>query len=280
MGGFAVERQYIRDKIIDMTMEQNILAQRTIRANDTGSDIVLLLTAAIDTRKVPFVARNDPKVRLEDYKEALKLWLGNPHTPPVVFAENSGYDLTEIRHICKTQNPHNITVELISFADNDYDMTLGKGYGELRIISRVLRDSQIIGPQTRLIKVTGRLYVPNIRSLIQGILKYPDVEVFCDFRCNLTWADSRAFCASRKFFEDFMIPMQQDINDTTDMTYEHVLGRAAHRCMAEGLHWATMPCSPNYLGVSGTSNKTYPCSRFSLAKRELFRRIKSTILAR
>ena len=260
--------------------EKNAITNTLGSAKHVDTDIVLLLTAAIDVRNVPFLTRNDPKVRLDDYKEALKLWLGNPHTPSVIFAENTGHDLAEIRNICKTHNPHNIIVEFISLDDNDYDRTLGKGYGELRIINRVLRDSQIIGPQTRLIKITGRLYVSNICSLIQGFFRYPDVEVFCDFRCNLTWADSRAFCASRKFFEDFMIPMQQEINDTTNTTYELILGRAAHRCMAEGFQWAMMPCAPNYLGVSGTSNKAYPCSRFSLAKRELFRRIKSTILAR
>jgi hypothetical protein len=243
-------------------------------------NIVMLLTATIDTKNTPFVARNDPKVRLADYKESLRLWLSNPHTPSIVFAENSGYDLTEIRNIYNTCNRHNITVEFISFDDNDYDRSLGKGYGELRIIARALRDSQIIRPNTKLIKVTGRLYIPNIYSLVQGIIKSPDVDIFCDFRCNLTWADSRVFCASRRFFDDFMISMQQEINDTTGMTYEHVLGRAVHRYLAEGLRWAMMPCSPIFFGVSGTSNKTYSRSMFSMVKREMFRRIKSTVLAR
>jgi len=258
----------------------NVITNSPSDTSRGGPDIVMLLTATVDAKNTPFVTRNDPKVRLEDYKEALKLWLSNPHTPSIVFAENSGYDLTEIRNIYNTRNRHNITVEFISFDDNGYDRTLGKGYGELRIIARALRDCRIIRPNTKLIKVTGRLYIPNIHSLVQGIRKSPDVDIFCDFRCNLTWADSRVFCASRRFFDNFMISMQQEINDTTGMTYEHVLGRAAHRCLAEGLRWAMMPCSPIFFGASGTSNKAYPHSRFSMVKREMFRRIKSAVLAR
>jgi hypothetical protein len=256
-----------------------MITDTVYKAEHANDDIILLLTAAVDPRDAPFVARSDPKVRLEDYKQALKLWLADRHTPSVVFAESSGFDLTEIETVCMTQNPHNITVEFISFED-DYDRTHGKGYGELRVIRRALHDSQIIKPQTMVIKVTGRLYVSNIRSFVEGIRRCPDAEIFCDFRHNLTWADSRAFCASKKFFDDFMIPMQQEIDDTMGTTYEHVLGRAAHRCIAEGRRWSMMPCTLNFLGVSGTSNKAYPNSKFSLAKRELFRRIKSTILAR
>ena len=243
-------------------------------------NIVLLLTAAIDTKGVPFVARRDPKARLEDYKASLALWLGNPHTPSIIFAENTGHDLVEIKNICETNNPHDIAVEFISFDDNEFDRSRGKGYGELRIIARALRDSKIITTQTRLIKVTGRLYVPNIRTLVRGILSQPKAEVFCDFRCNMTWADSRAFCASARFFQDFMIPKQQDINDAVGTTYEHVLARAAHHCMADGHEWAMMPCTAVLHGVSGTSNRAYPRSPFSLVKRELFRRIKTAILTR
>lgn len=258
----------------------NTITDTLSKVGHPGVDTIILLTATINPRNVPFLARNDPKIRLKDYKEAIRLWLCNPYTPPIIFAENSGYDLNEIKNLYKIHNPHNTTIEFISFKDNGYDRTLGKGYGELRIIDRALRDSQIIRPNSKLIKITGRLYVSNIHSLIQAIHKYPDVEVFCDLRCNLTWADSRAFCASKQFFTNFMIPMQEKINDAVGMTFEHVLGRAVHRCMAEGFQWAMMPCAPNFFGVSATSNRTYSHSKFSLAKREVFRRIKSMALAR
>lgn len=250
------------------------------KVRSSGRDPVLLLTATVDVRGVAFMARTDPTLRLEDYKQALKLWLSNPHTPPIVFCENSGYDLAELVRICEAHNPHGKPVEFISFDDNDYERTLGKGYGELRTITHALGHAETIGPQARLIKITGRLYVSNIRTLVEGICNRPEVEVFCDFRCNLTWADSRVFCASRRFFEQFMIPKQEELNDTAGVTYEHVLGRSAHHCMMEGLQWSLMPCTPNLLGMSGTDDKPYSSSMFSLAKRELFRRMKSAMLAR
>jgi hypothetical protein len=74
--------------------------------------------------------------------------------------------------------------------------------------------------------------------------------------------------------------MVEELDDKTGMSYEHVLGRAVHRCLAEGGQWSPLPCSPGIVGISGTCNVAYPTSMFSRARRGLFHRVKSWALAR
>ena len=72
-------------------------------------NFVLLLTACIEpTQFKNKVQRNDTKVRLTDYKEALKRWLHyeDDTITTVIFAENSGYDLTEIESVFLTENKY------------------------------------------------------------------------------------------------------------------------------------------------------------------------------
>lgn len=246
----------------------------------THEDVVVLLTATVEVRGVVFMARQDPKVRLEDYKQALRLWLNTRAAPPLIFCENSRYDLSEIEEIGKECNPYDNQVELLSFDDNNYPRGLGKGYGEIRTIAYALDHSRQIGRDTLVIKVTGRHYVENIGCVVRELREMPKADVYCDMRGNLSWADSRVFCTTVSFLKDVMIPMQENCNDTDGITIEHILARAVHQGLAEGQRWAMLPCSPDIRGVSGTLGVTYPSSPWARFKRALFHRVKKIVLAR
>jgi len=239
---------------------------------------VILLTATVDVRGVSFMQRVDPSVRLKDYERALKWWLSNPHTPELIFCENSGYDLSSLAKICKEQNPYNKKVELFSFDDNNYQRTLGKGYGEIRTIAYALEHSKLINPDTMVFKITGRYYIANIKDMIQSIQRSTKAEIYCNLQNNLTWSDSRIFCASVLFLKKFLLPMQETADDTHGVYIEHVVCRAAHLCMAQGLRWALLPCYLDIRGVSGTSGVTYGSSIFSRIRRFIFHYLKKFIL--
>ena len=243
-------------------------------------DVVILLTATVEVHGVAYMARQDPKVRLNDYKQALRLWLKTSGSFPLIFCENSGYNLSEIEQIAQNCNPYNKKVEFLSFNDNDYPRGLGKGYGEIRTIGYALNYSQLLRPDTLVIKVTGRHYVQNIGCIVNGLRKMPKSEVYCDMRGNLTWADSRVFCSTIPFIRNLLIPMQETCNDTAGITIEHVLARAAHQCLIQGQSWAMLPCFPDIRGVSGTSGVVYPSSFLNRLKRSFFYRLKAAVLAR
>jgi hypothetical protein len=249
-------------------------------ATDSAAPVVLLLTATVDVRGVAFMERRDPTVRLDDYKRALKAWLSTPNVPPLVFAENSGYPTDDLAMVVQEHANRAHVVEFLSFDDNNYPRTLGKGFGELRTIRYALDNSRLIGDDTLVVKVTGRHYVPNIGDVVASRNGSHDVDVYCDLRGNLTWADTRFFCARTRFIRDFFLPMESVIDDTAGVTIEHALGRAAHLAMSQGRGWSMFRCAPRIHGISGTADFTYPDSRVTHYKQELFRALKTAVLAR
>jgi hypothetical protein len=59
--------------------------------------ITVLLTATINPRDCSFVKRSDPAVRLLDYLDSLKKWIADPDFDDIIFCENSGHSLEEVR---------------------------------------------------------------------------------------------------------------------------------------------------------------------------------------
>jgi len=245
----------------------------------TFKEVVILLTATVDVRDVSFMDRQDADVRLNDYKQALRLWLKTPDSFSLVFCENSGYDLSEIVQIVEECNPYNKQVELLSFDDNNYSRELGKGYGEIRTIAYAINHSKILKLDALIVKVTGRYYIQNIGSIITGLSQMSESDSYCDLSRNLSWADTRIFCSTIPFLTKFMIPMQEVCNDTEGVTVENILARAVHKCLAQGKSWSMLPCYPDIRGVSGTNGLAYPCSFWFRIKHSLFHCLKAILLA-
>lgn len=244
--------------------------------------IIVLLTATVDPRNTAKVARRDPHQRLEDYKTALRTcWLSEPLATNLVLCENSNNDLADIHKLCDQQLGSGRRTELISFEGLQYPPHLGKGFGEIGIISYALRHSKLLREGNPLIvKVTGRLVISNIRKLLEVTLKYPNFDISCDFRGNLQWVDSRLFIARANFLRDYLVPMQALADDACGVTFEHVLGRATHKAIGDGLKWVPMMCTPDIQGIAGTCGTPYPKSWARWFTRDVFRRLKNWIVAR
>ena len=237
---------------------------------------IILLTACIDPGKILFTKRNDPLTRLEDYKKALEQWLSKSIATSIVFCENSGYDLSCLRKVPS----HNKKVEFLSFDGQGFSSHLGKGYGEMRIVSYALSNSELIASNNRIIKVTGRYYIRNINRIIKGITQRKHVDIFCDLRQNLRSADSRVFGATKSFMEKYLIILQDEINDSQGMHFEIVLSKATLRAIADGLTWELLPYAHMMRGIAGTSDMELPGSFGNYFKREFFLKLKSFVMKR
>jgi len=221
------------------------------------SNIIILLTACINPGAVTAVQRSDPMARLSDYKQALRLWLGSTGVQTIVFCENSGFDLTEIETICQQRDSRHKTVEVLGFAGQEFDPRLGKGYGEMGIIAHAITRSRFITPTSLVVKVTGRYFMRNIDKLLAAMIVARDIDVFCDMREALSVADSRVFGGSVRFIANYLLPMQEHINDSEGIYFEHILARSTHRAMADGLRWAMLPEAPRIHGISGTNGMAW-----------------------
>ena len=202
-----------------------------------------------------FTARTDTQARLQDYKQALAAWLACPDVHSLVFVENSGYDLSELVDIANRVPGRK--VEFLSFTCREFDPALGKGYGEMLCLEHCLQHSALLAEASRFLKVTGRYTIANVSALLHFIDARQDADVICDMRRNLTWADSRAFAGTPDFLRRYFCPMIDELNDSTDSTFEHVLARAAHLAMAYRGLWVPPPFPLQIQGISASRGSVW-----------------------
>ncbi len=242
--------------------------------------LVVLLTATIDPGEMESLRVRDPRIRRQAYEQALGFYSVALPDTPVIFCENTGHDLAGIREIAARKGSRSQAIEVLSFSGNRYPVGLGKGFGEIGILGHALTHSRLLPEDALVLKVTGRLIVRNVASLLARLARKPQVELFCDLRGNLSWADSRVFAATTRLLRDCLVPLREMADDARGDTFEVLLARAAHRALARGGRWEMLPTSPRIEGVSATSGERYPNSWIARFRRESFRWLKTRTLGR
>jgi hypothetical protein len=250
------------------------------RNSSINHDLVMLLTACIDPGNVYSVARRDPVTRLNDYMQSVKYFLQLPGITNIVFCENSGVDLADIREAVRLNNPYHKNLEVLSFYGQPDHPEYGKGYGEMCIIEYALNHSKSIQKSKMILKISGRLIIANVEAIAKAISKTKCIDVFCDLRQNLSTSDSRFFCATPRFLREYFMPFQKIMNESKGICFEDVLARAVHCAMADGLRWSMLPYAHDMRGVAATADIPIPSSRLRFISREIFRTIKAMMLTR
>ncbi len=241
---------------------------------------LLVMTATIIPAVNAGVKRSDPKLRLEDYKQALRFWLRYPHPAArrILLLENSGADLSELQHIAAHENPLAKQVEILSIPGNEIPAGRNYGYTEMQLLDRGLVLSRLRPHTTHMIKVTGRLTFPTLGRALD--LTPTPFDVLIDFR-KLGFprrgfdAHTQIFVASHTFYDRVLRDSCNDMNSTDIRLLEHLI---AHRIAPfrgqPGIH-LRFPCNVEPVGVSGFSSKPYntPIQTFTRATRALLRKL-------
>ncbi|MGA2213893.1 MAG: hypothetical protein ABSH31_11515 [Bryobacteraceae bacterium] len=229
--------------------------------NRKGRDALLLLTAAMDPGGMVYVLRMDPKERAKDYEWALRKWLKSKWAGSILLCENTGADLTFLAKTARSEDGQRLTLH--SFQGNSYPRHLGKGFGEMNIIREAL--SMLPGPLPGLVvKVSGRYYVRNLMQILRAVNRREPADLYCTMYGS-PWVigDSRLLIATPEFLQRFLIPLQDRINDSEMIHFEHAVAQAAIQAMASGLKWAPLPYTPIVEGISGTVNAPLKTKRAS-----------------
>lgn len=214
--------------------------------------ITLLLTATINPRDCSFVARNDPSLRLQDYLSSMKRWIADPSIDDIVFCENSGYCLQEIRGVIVSNKSYGKRIRLLSYKSRAHGKR-GKGYGELGIIRKVLTSCQI-SDSAYLLKVSGRYFVENIGDIVQQLKSTRDSVITGPFMLPFPGTiASECFCGSVAFFKQHLCPMQDWLDDSRGRWFETALLRAIANAKAAGLSHSAFKTVPILSGFSGAS---------------------------
>lgn len=237
-----------------------------MESHQTTPDACIVLTATVTVPQDMYMTvRTDHATRLNDYRQAFAKWLSNPHVTRIVLVENSGYDLSEF--VEASRRYPSKRVECLSFTSG-FDGGRGKGFGEMLCLDQALGRSELLRECSHIVKASGRYYLRNVGKLLSFLRQRPELDVVCNLRHNLTWADSRVFASSTRFLHEKFLPLQSSVSDSKGVCFEHVLARAAHQSMAEGGQWSMMPAVLRIEGVSATDNGIYGTNPIKLGVRE------------
>ena len=175
----------------------------------------VVMTATITPpRNVPLLSRGDPRLRLEDYRQALRFYMAMPNhfVDGILFIDNSNADLSDLQRMVDAE-ANGKRVELISFDGNDHPPEFGKGYGEFKLLDFGLARSELVRRRAECLlwKVTGRLRVLNLAALIESTPRA--CSIYCDLRSvpiignsmgGNRWMDLRVFSCTLAGYDRFM----------------------------------------------------------------------------
>lgn len=233
-------------------------------------NMALLLTASIDPAAMPGVTRADPAVRQADYLATLTHYLtGESWLRRVIFVENSGWDLTPLRHAA-AQCGSTCAVEFISLNCNDFPRHLGKGYGELLMLDQALPQSQLAQASSHLVKLTGRLRLLNLRPILRRAPE--DFDLLCDLRDHQLYrwlhlpatsqrCDSRCFAFRPAFYERFLRGRYDQCDDSRGVYLENVLYDVVQQAAGQARIVPRLATEPRFVGAPAHHGAAYDSPR-------------------
>ncbi len=216
----------------------------------TQSSYTILLTASINPNGMSYTLLQDVEERKAQYVNAINYYLSNTKCK-LVFCNNSGEDIYADLH-------GNIDrLECLAFYGNDFDKTLGKGYGEYLIINYAFEHSRFIKKSKYIIKITGRLIVENLFKSISfsnQVWAFDSQKVFVQaHQEDNKMLDSRCFVGDKNFYRLFL-SQKNMINDSKGYFFEHFLFDTIDK-NGINAHFFVIPLC--YKGKSGTFGTIY-----------------------
>lgn len=216
------------------------------------NNFCVLLTAAIDANGCVSTVRVNPQVREQDYIGSLKLWLSKTDLP-IVFCENSGYNLKNIRLLA---DEYPGRVEIIQFDGNNFPRHMGKSYGEFKTIEKALEESYFISQSDNIIKVTGRIYIDNINRILASFKN--DTFVQYDRRHHTFHSIktlSVVFIFKKPFFT-YLKNLSHEIVESNGGFFEKAFESAIEMARQDKYKCRRLK-APHYIGYCGTVGVEY-----------------------
>ncbi|MFZ2022650.1 MAG: hypothetical protein WBA18_00565 [Terracidiphilus sp.] len=246
---------------------------------------LLVMTATVTPAQNAGVKRSSPQVRLEDLKRALRFWLSYPHAAAqrILFLENSGADLSELRAIVANENPLQKQVEFIPLPAQEIPPGTNYGYTEMQMLDEGLAASSLRSETTHMIKVTGRLMFPALgkaldRIASQGAAKPLPFELMVDCR-KLSFprrgydTQVQLFVCSHRFYDSVLRDAKRDMNSTNVRLLEHLIFQKVIPFKGRSGYYLRFPCNIDPIGIFGFKDRSYrsPVSAITRAIRAVLR---------
>lgn len=211
------------------------------------SEIVILLTSCVNPDKMDKTWLQDSEIRLGQYLDTIAFFLETTDLK-IVIADNTGTDFSN--YIGSSR------VECLQFNGNNYCKTLGKGYGEAKILEYAFANSNFLKSANYIIKITGRTPLLNFNKLLAKATAKPEtVFVEIPFKKKHHNVFSRAIFAPKRFYTDFFLKGADRINDSTGYYFESHLYIALNKWLNDGHNCISTRIPFEFQGISGTDGK-------------------------
>jgi hypothetical protein len=236
---------------------------------------LLVMTATITPAANAQVKRASPAVRLEDYKRALRFWLSytHPAAERILFLENSGADLAELRAIAESENPLRREVEILSLAAQEIPEGRNYGFAEMQMLDEGLAMSRLRPATTHMIKVTGRLTFPALGMALDRIVNSGSSPLELMIDCHKLGLfrrgyDARVqlFACSHAFYDRVLGASNREMNSTDVRLLEHLIYRKVIPFKGQPGYHLRFPCNIEPEGYFGFKNRRYDSPRGAISR--------------
>lgn len=228
------------------------------------SNRVLLLTACITPGGMAYTALQNPKIREEQYLNALNWYLANTDFR-IVLCENTNYQLPK-----KYEGFINAyRLEYLTFdGNNNFDKSRGKGIGEALIIQYAIQHSKFIAEADVIMKMTGRQILKNINFVSNHCTD--DSCVYANLlkmNLGIMEAQSQFYICHKSFYTDCFFKGIDKLDDSRFYYFEHLLYDSIqmwkkNKKGSNSEFWMPLRIE----GMSGSFGKPIPKSSFPWAK--------------
>lgn len=234
---------------------------------------LLVMTATITPAVNAQIKRSSPHARLDDYKRALQFWLSYPHPAAerILFLENSGADLGELRAIAEKENPQRREVEFLSLPVHEIPAGTNYGYAEMQTLDEGLALSKLRFATTHMIKTTGRLTFPALGKALDRVANKAPFELMIDCRKLGLFRqgyDARVqlFACSHAFYDRVLRGANHEMNSTDVRLLEHLIYRKVIPFKGQPGYYLRFPCNIDPVGFFGFKNRRYDSPRTAIPR--------------
>ena len=235
-------------------------------------DFSIILTCTVNPIQMPNLVRSNPEIRFQDYKKSFNFWVNNAFVNKIILLENSNFDLSYFNEVA--EDIKNKEIEIISSnSNNEYDKSLGKGYGQYLCLKEIFDQSQIAKTTKYFIDVTGRHCVKNFKAIIEDIIKN-ESDIYVNITDNLKFADANIYGGTKKFFINYLLPETKKTNDSQNKIFENCVASATLKAISDGMNLSKTPIYADIEGFIGTNGKKYKQNIIKKIKLFFFRKLK------
>nr|WP_315198941.1 hypothetical protein [uncultured Flavobacterium sp.] len=199
----------------------------------------------------------DPKIRLQQYVDSILFYLNSKKIDRIIVCDNSGFDYSVVDKINAKAISNNKLIEFLNFHGSEKKIKeFGKGFGEGEIMNYVFANSKFIQNETSFYKVTGRIQVLNIDSVIRKV--DASVNYFQMIGINpfnvVNKVDTRFYHCTVNAFKEYLLISYPFVQDNEGFFLEHVYYNALN---SRNVIYKNFNILPNIKGISGSTGVSY-----------------------